>query len=165
MCASQRVRPMRISVFGAGAVGGQLGARLIRSGVPVSLIARGQHLAAMRAHGLTLVEGTQQWNCHPFCTDTPAEIGEQDVVIVAVKSTALPSVAAQIAPLMGQDTEVVFAMNGMPWWFLDGLACPASQPLSDALDPNDGLRNAVGLRGTDRKSTRLNSSHVSESRM
>jgi 2-dehydropantoate 2-reductase len=139
---------MRICVFGAGAVGGQLGARFMRAGIPISLIARGAHLAAMRAQGLTVVEAGDEWNCRPFCTDNPAEVGIQDIVVVSVKSTALPAVAAQIAPLLDARTQVVFAMNGMPWWFLDGLQCEVPTSFYDALDPRGALRRAVGLSQT-----------------
>lgn len=139
---------MRICIFGAGAVGGQLGARFMRAGIDVSLIARGEHLASMQSNGLKLVEGGKEWICRPICTDDPATIGVQDVVVMSVKTTALSAAASQILSLLGTDTQVIFAMNGMPWWFLDGLKCDVPQAFLASLDPNGVLRNIVGLHRT-----------------
>jgi 2-dehydropantoate 2-reductase len=139
---------MRICIFGAGAVGGQLGARFMRAGIPVSLIARGAHLAAMQSKGLTFVEGANEWVCRPFCTEDPAAIGRQDVVVVTVKTTALAAAARQIPALLDDHTQVVFAINGMPWWFLDGLQCEVPADFHDELDPGGALRNVVGLHRT-----------------
>jgi len=136
---------MRIAVYGAGAVGGQLAGRLMHAGIPVSMIARGANLAAIREHGLALLVGAEQWIGHPACSDDPRDLGVQDVVLVAVKSPALPSVAAQIAPLLGAATQVVFAMNGVPWWFLDGLPVAAPEELRSSLDPGDALRRTIGV--------------------
>jgi 2-dehydropantoate 2-reductase len=137
---------MRITVYGAGAVGGQLAARLLRIGVPVSLIARGANLAAIRERGLILFSGTDEWRTHPFCTDDPSQVGVQDVVIVSVKTPSLPSVVTQLAPLLRADTQIVFAMNGVPWWFLDGLPCETSEELRASLDPDGTLRRAIGIQ-------------------
>ncbi len=135
---------MRIAVFGVGAVGGQWAARFLRVGIPVSLIARGANLAAIRERGLTLISGTDEWCSRPYCTDDPAQIGSQDVVIVAVKTPSLPSVVTQLAPLLRDDTQIIFAMNGVPWWFLDGLSCDPPEQLRSSLDPEGTLRRVIG---------------------
>ncbi|TYK44624.1 2-dehydropantoate 2-reductase [Actinomadura decatromicini] len=116
---------MRICVFGLGAVGGLIAARLARSGVPVAGVARGATLGAIRERGgLVLAEGPDGEPSAPIpltVTGDPAELGPQDVVIVAVKATALPSAAPAIARVVGPDTAIVPAMNGLPWWFFHGL--------------------------------------------
>ena len=114
---------MKICIYGAGAIGGYMGAELARSGVDVSLIARGPHLAAMRENGLTLRIGDEQHVTHPICSDNPAELGPQDFVIVTLKAHSVPHVVDTMQPLLGPDTVVVTAVNGVPWWYfyeLDG---------------------------------------------
>ena len=113
---------MRICVFGAGSVGGYLAAYLSRGGAHVSVVARGPHLAAIRANGLTVE--TPDRNGHGAnlpASDNPADLGQQDFVLVTVKAPALPDVAATIAPLLGTDTAVAFIMNGIPWWYFHRL--------------------------------------------
>src|SRR4051812_19181160 len=108
---------MRICVFGAGAVGGYLAGNLAQGSSDVSVIARGAHLAAIRAGGLTVEAPDATFNVRLPASDDPAEFGAQDAVIVAVKAPALPAVAAAIAPLLGPGTQVAFVMNGIPWWY------------------------------------------------
>ena len=114
-------------VVGAGAIGGWLAAGLARAGCDVSLLARGQTLQALRAHGLRLetgASGARRTEQHPVTASADAAaLGAQDLVVIAVKAPALREVAAQIGPLLGPDTAVLSAMNGVPWWFLHGLAC------------------------------------------
>ncbi|TYB42530.1 2-dehydropantoate 2-reductase [Actinomadura chibensis] len=116
---------MTICVFGLGAVGGLIAARLARSGAPVAGVARGATLAAVRERGgLVLAEGPDGEPSAPVpltVTDDPAALGPQDVVIIAVKATALPAAAPAIARLIGPETAIVPAMNGLPWWFFHGL--------------------------------------------
>ena len=108
---------MRIGVFGVGAIGGYIGALLARSGVDVSLIARGPHLNAIRERGLSLRGRTGQFTVQPFCTDDPAAAGPQDVVILAVKAHVVADIVDRLAPLLGPATAVVGAQNGLPWWY------------------------------------------------
>ena len=113
----------RIAVVGAGAIGGCLGARLAAlDDVRVGAVARGATLAALRAHGWRLdVDGERlQTPVHGLAED-PAALGEQDLVIVAVKQPALPALAPRLAPLVGPHTVILPAMNGVPWWFGHGL--------------------------------------------
>jgi 2-dehydropantoate 2-reductase len=140
---------MRICVFGAGAVGGYLAGYLARGGAEVSVVARGAHLAAIRANGLTVEMPDESLTVRIAASDSPAELGPQDLVLVTVKAPALPDVAATIAPLLASDTAVAFVMNGIPWWYfhahggaLDGRQLPALDPgaaLSRAVDPSRAI--------------------------
>ncbi len=108
---------MKVCVFGAGAIGGYIGALLAHHGVEVTLIARGPHLAAMRENGLTLRIGGEELNVRPFCTDDPAAAGPQDYVLLAMKAHAVAGIVDAMQPLLGPDTCVVGAQNGIPWWY------------------------------------------------
>ena len=113
---------MRICVFGAGAIGGNFAARLADSGNEVSVVARGAHLEAIRAKGLTLLAGDKKIVAKVHASDKPADLGPQDAVISTLKATALGDLAATVGPLLGPDTPVVFAQNGIPWWYGHGLS-------------------------------------------
>jgi 2-dehydropantoate 2-reductase len=108
---------MKICIYGAGAIGGYLGVQLARAGVDVSLVARGAHLAAMRANGLKLLIGDEERVVHPRCTDNPAELGPQDFVIVCLKAHSITGVIEQMQPLLGAHTRIVTAVNGIPYWY------------------------------------------------
>ncbi len=108
---------MRICIFGAGSIGGYLAASLAQGGAKVSVVARGAHLAAIKSNGLTVESPDGTLNARLPASDTPADLGPQDAVIVTVKAPALPAVAASITPLLGPDTPVAFVMNGIPWWY------------------------------------------------
>jgi len=117
---------VRICIYGAGAGGGHFAVRLALAGNDVSVVARGDHLAAIKDHGLTLVSGDQRLTARVQASDQPGELGQQDLVVVAVKATGLASVADGLAPLVGPQTVVAFPQNGMAWWYPDGL--PADKP-------------------------------------
>lgn len=119
---------MRIAVFGAGATGGHLAARLAAAGNRVSVVARGAHLAAIRARGLRLESGPQALVAEVAASDRPADLGPQEVVFVTVKAPALAGAAAALAPLVGPGTLLVFTQNGMPWWYPVGLAPGLPRP-------------------------------------
>lgn len=134
---------MRICVYGAGAIGGYLGARLALAGADVTLIARGPHLEAMRAHGVRLLIDGEVLVAHPRCTDDPSAAGEQDYVIVTLKAHAAPKVVDAMQPLLGPRTAVVSAVNGVPWWYFYRLAGPWENHRLESVDPGgvqwDGL--------------------------
>ena len=113
-----------VCIVGAGAIGGWLGAGLARAGCSVSFLARGETLKALQTQGLKLQSpqliGHAEQTHVVRASNSAAELGEQDLVIIAVKAPALREVALQIAPLLGKDTVVLTAMNGVPWWFLQG---------------------------------------------
>lgn len=113
----------KVCIVGLGAIGGWMAAHLQRvDGVAASALARGDTLAAVRTHGLRLSSGDELWTAPLRVSDDPAELGPQDLVILAVKGPAIDGVAAQVAALCGPDTRVLTALNGLPWWFTAGLA-------------------------------------------
>ena len=115
---------MKICIYGAGAIGGFLGAALARvPEVEVTLIARGPHLAAMRENGLTVTDRGEAFTVHPAATEDPAEAGPQDFVVVCLKAHQAWHAADRMAPLLGPETAVATCQNGVPWWYfhrLDG---------------------------------------------
>ncbi|VVE02305.1 2-dehydropantoate 2-reductase [Pandoraea communis] len=108
---------MKICIYGAGAIGGYLGVQLARAGADVSLVARGPHLSAMREHGLKLLIDGEERVAQLRCTDDPRELGPQDYVIIALKAHSVPAVLDAMQPLIGPDTAVVTAVNGIPYWY------------------------------------------------
>src|ERR1700742_91031 len=108
---------MKICIYGAGAIGGYLGVQLARAQADVSLVARGAHLAAMRDNGLKLLIGDEERVVRPRCTDNPAELGAQDFVIICLKAHSITGVLEQMQPLLGPNTRVVTAVNGIPYWY------------------------------------------------
>ena len=111
---------MKICIYGAGAIGGWIGVALAQAGERINVVARGTTLDALQRDGLALVRCDQRLRVAVNAVASPMELGPQDLVVVAVKAPALASVAAQIAPLIGPGTIVLTAMNGVPWWFLEG---------------------------------------------
>lgn len=140
---------MRICVFGAGAIGGNFAARLAAAGNEVSVVVRGPHLEAIKANGLTLIAGTEKIVAKVRASDRPEELGRQDAVISTLKATGLGALAEGVGPLLGPDTPVVFAQNGIPWWYGHGLGAgrPPAPDLS-RLDPGGALARSVGLERT-----------------
>ncbi len=128
---------MRICVFGAGAVGGNLAVRLALAGNRVSVLARGEAVAAIRRGGLRVQAGDTVLEARVAASDKAEDLGEQDLVIAAVKAHQLPGFAAQVPPLLGPQTLVVFAQNGIPWWY-------PGHDLGDLLDPGRAVERAVG---------------------
>ena len=136
---------MKVCIYGAGAVGGFLGARLALSGAAsVSAVARGATLAALRRHGWRLRENGTLRQAAATAADDPRELGPQDLVVIAVKAPALPAVGAAIAPLLGPSTTVLPAMNGVPWWFGHGIDALGAAPL-DCVDPGGRLGSAIPI--------------------
>ena len=147
---------MKVCVFGAGAVGGVIGGLLAAAGAEVSLIARGAHLDALRQGGCKVDAGGRRFHTRLVCTDDPAGLGPQDYVILSVKAPGLAAAAGRIAPLLGPETAVITAMNGIPWWFFDGFppaaadapaSTPAPAPVSlPWLDPGGRIAQAIAFR-------------------
>ena len=135
---------MRICVFGAGAVGSHFAVRLALAGHDVSCVMRGPHLEAVKAKGLTLRVGDAAFNAKVRASDDPAKLGSQDLVISTLKATGVSSLASGLRPLLREDTPVVFAQNGIPWWYDLGLP-PGHPPPPDLafLDPGGRLRAAL----------------------
>lgn len=130
---------MRIAIFGAGAIGGLLTSKLAQAGANVTAIARGPHLAAMQEKGLTLESGGERITVRPRCLSDPGDAGQQDVVIVALKAHGLASAAPQIRRMMGPDSTLVTALNGVPYWYFHRLEGPWRDRRIEAVDPNGTL--------------------------
>jgi 2-dehydropantoate 2-reductase len=138
-----RIIPMRIAIVGAGAIGGWLAVRLAQAGEDVSVLARGATLAAIRANGLVLTEAGQTVIANIPASDTPADLGRQDLVIVAVKGQALSAVAPAIAALLGPATSVLPAMNGIGWWFTHGIGAPLEGAVLGSIDPGGAIAKHI----------------------
>jgi 2-dehydropantoate 2-reductase len=134
---------MKFCVFGLGAIGGFMAARLALAGHPVSALARGATLAAVREHGLRWRSAAGEQTVRIAVSDSPASLAGADVVVLAVKTTALPVVARTIAPMLGPDTVVLSAMNGVPWWFFHGLGERWRDTRLTATDPDGALGRAI----------------------
>jgi 2-dehydropantoate 2-reductase len=135
---------MRICIFGAGAVGSHFAVRLALAGHEVSCVMRGAHLAAVKARGLTLRVGDDEFCAKVNASDDPARLGRQNLVISTLKANALGSLVTGLPPLLGDDTAIVFAQNGIPWWYDIGLAPDHPPPDLSFLDPGGRLRGSVG---------------------
>ncbi len=130
---------MKVAIFGAGAIGGLLGVKLAQAGADVTFIARGPHLAAMQANGVTLVSGETRSVVHPRCLADPAQAGVQDFVVVTLKAHGLPGAAPQIARMMGPDSALVTGINGVPYWYFYGLDGPHRDRRVESVDPGGRL--------------------------
>jgi 2-dehydropantoate 2-reductase len=135
---------VKICIYGAGAIGGFLGVQLARSGQALTLVARGPHLDAIRAHGLRLHKKGETQIVHPVCTDHTSEIGVQDFVILTVKAYSLPSIVEHLQPLLGPETSVVTAANGIPWWYFYKLAGPWENRRIESVDPGGRIWERIG---------------------
>ncbi|MEO8304505.1 MAG: 2-dehydropantoate 2-reductase [Betaproteobacteria bacterium] len=135
---------MKVCIVGAGAIGGFLGARLAAAGgSDVSALARGATLEALRTHGWRLQLGGALVQAPARASDKAADLGVQDLVVIAVKGPALTGVAKSIAPLIGSQTVVLPAMNGVPWWFFDGVTGPYAGVRLDSVDPGGVIGRAI----------------------
>jgi 2-dehydropantoate 2-reductase len=126
---------MKVAIFGAGAIGGMMGVKLAQAGADVTFIARGPHLAAMQANGVTMHSGGETIVVHPRCVGSAAEAGRQDYVIVTLKANALPGAAPDIASMMGPESALVTAVNGVPYWYFHGLEGPYTGRRVESVDP------------------------------
>lgn len=136
---------MKIAVYGAGAVGGSLAARLALAGNAVSVVARGPHGRAIREAGLTLLAGDRHDTVRVACVEDPAGLAPQDLVFVTVKSHQLPPIAQPLLRLAKPSAPLVFVMNGIPWWFADDLPVAMPAAAAAALDPGGHLRTQIAL--------------------
>ena len=135
---------MRICIFGAGAVGSHFAVRLALAGHDVSCVMRGAHLEAVKAKALTLRVDDAEFSARVKASDDPAALGPQDIVISTLKANGLNSLVTGLRPLLRDDTSVVFAQNGIPWWYDLGLGADHPPPPDlGFLDPGGRLRSAV----------------------
>jgi 2-dehydropantoate 2-reductase len=137
---------MKVTIFGAGAIGGFIGTRLAQGGREVSAVARGATAAALRTHGWRLQSGGTMVSAPARVTENPSELGPQDLVVVAVKGPALAGIAAAIPPLLGRDTVVMTAMNGVPWWFFHEFGGEYAGTRLVSIDPDGSIAAGIPAR-------------------
>jgi 2-dehydropantoate 2-reductase len=130
---------VKVAIVGAGAIGAYVGAALDRGGADVHLIARGEHLAAMRANGVTVLSPRGDFRAHPRATSDPEEIGPVDIVFLGLKAYSYASAGPLIKPLLRPGTGVVAAQNGIPWWYFHGLGGPYEGRRVEAADPGGAV--------------------------
>jgi 2-dehydropantoate 2-reductase len=130
---------MRVGIFGAGAIGGYMAAKLCQAGADVTIVARGPHLAAMQANGLRLRSGGEDITVHPRCAASGADAGIQDFVVVTLKAHGLPGAAPQIAQMLGPDSALVTGINGVPYWYFYGLEGRWRDRPVESVDPGGAL--------------------------
>ena len=134
----------KFAIFGAGAIGGYLGAKLALAGLDVTLIARGPHLAAMQKDGLRVIEGEAEHVVRPRCLADSREAGPQDYVFLTLKAHSLTPALDAITPLLGPETAVVTAQNGIPWWYFYKLPGPWQDHRLESVDPGGRIWQAIG---------------------
>jgi 2-dehydropantoate 2-reductase len=135
---------MKLCIYGAGAIGGFLGAKLALAGEDVTLVARGPHLKAMQERGVRLLVEGRERIVHPSCTGEESLPGTQDVVVVTLKAHSVRGALAGISSLLGPKTVVVWAVNGIPWWYFHGLEGPWKDHRLTSLDPDGAQWKTLG---------------------
>jgi 2-dehydropantoate 2-reductase len=135
---------MKVCIYGAGAIGGYMAVMMKRGGTDVSLVARGAHLEAIQRNGLTLRIGGEEITERMPAAKDPAELGPQDYVIVALKAHQAWESAEAMKPLLGPDTAVVTAQNGVPWWYFHGIEGQYSDLRLLSVDPDNRQWDAIG---------------------
>lgn len=136
---------MKICIFGAGAIGGYMGVKLAQAGADVSLVARGPHLAAMQAKGLTLIEeGADPVTVPVTASDNPADLGPQDYVIVTLKAHSVPPIVPKMQPLIGDHTTIVSGVNGVPWWYFHKIGTDLEGTRLESVDPGNAQWDGFG---------------------
>jgi 2-dehydropantoate 2-reductase len=133
----------KVAIVGAGAIGGWMGVHLARAGAQVSVLARGDTLQALQKNGLQMHQGSELLTVPVVASQDAAALGLQDLVVISVKAPALASVAAQVGPLIGPHTVVLTAMNGVPWWFLQGFGGPVEGQSLSSVDPDGAIARAL----------------------
>jgi len=135
---------MKICIYGAGAIGGYLGAKLAMAGADVSLVARGPHLAAMQSNGLTLLEDGERHNVKVTASEDPTDLGPQDYVIVTLKAHSVPAVVQPMQALLNENTTVVMGVNGVPWWYFYQLDGAFEDKRLATVDPGNVQWDGIG---------------------
>ena len=135
---------MKICVFGAGAIGGYVAAHLAQANdIEVSVVARGEHLAAIKQRGLRLQTPRGELRASVAATDRPHDLGRQDVVFVALKSHQMAAALEGIGALLGPDTSVLPPTTGLPYWYFHGLPGPLKNRQVERLDPGGRQWRAI----------------------
>ena len=134
---------MKICIVGAGATGGYLGVKLINAGLDVSLVARGAHLEAMKKTGLTIIENEKEITCNPKCSDSMEELGKMDFIFITLKAYSIPGVVKEIVEMFHEDTSVITAYNGIPWWYFFNIDGQYNNYRIKCVDPNNIQWNLI----------------------
>jgi 2-dehydropantoate 2-reductase len=134
---------MKIAVLGAGAIGAYVGAALSRGGADVHIVARGAHLDAMQRHGIKVLSPRGDFTAAPPATDDPRNIGPVDVVFLGLKANSYATAGPLLEPLMHDDTAVVAAQNGIPWWYFHGMSGPLAGRRIEAVDPDGTVTQVI----------------------
>ena len=133
----------KVAIVGAGAIGGWMGVHLARAGAQLSVLARSDTLAALQKNGLQLHQGGELHTVPVTASNDANVLGVQDLVVISVKAPALATVAGQAGPLIGPNTVVLTAMNGVPWWFLQGFGGPVQNRALASVDPDGTITRAI----------------------
>jgi 2-dehydropantoate 2-reductase len=136
---------MKVTIFGAGAIGSHLAARLAQAGADVSIVARGPQLAALQANGLKFIHPDESFTVPVRASADSADIGPQDLVISTVKAHSLTAAVGQIKPLLKAETPIIYAVNGIPWWYFHKTTGAQAEKQLDRLDPGGKLWNELGV--------------------
>ncbi|GAA5153972.1 2-dehydropantoate 2-reductase [Pseudonocardia eucalypti] len=136
---------MKVAVLGAGAIGAYVGASLCRAGAEVHLIARGPQLAALRENGVRVLSPRGDFHTHPNATDDPAQVGPVDHVFLGIKATGYAHAGDLVRPLLHEDTTLIAAQNGIPWWYFHGLKGPYEGRRIESVDPGGAVTRALPL--------------------
>ena len=134
---------MKICIVGAGATGGYLGVKLINAGFDVSLVARGAHLEAMKKNGLTIIENEKEITCRPKCSDSIDELGKMDFVFITLKAYSIPGVVREIVKMFNDNTSVITAYNGIPWWYFFNIGGQFNNYRFKCIDPDNIQWNLI----------------------
>jgi 2-dehydropantoate 2-reductase len=137
---------MRVAVLGAGAIGAYVGAALARAGVDVHLIARGKQLDALRKGGVVVHSPKGDFSAHPPATDDPTEVGPVDFVFLGLKANSYATCGNLLNPLMDDDTAVIAAQNGIPWWYFHGMDGPYAERRIETVDPGGAVSETIPPR-------------------
>jgi 2-dehydropantoate 2-reductase len=140
------IAPMRIAVLGAGAIGAYVGAALARGGADVHLVARGAHLEALRRNGVKVLSARGDFEAHPPATDDPSEIGPVDYVFLGLKANSYATAGPLLEPLLHEETAVIAAQNGIPWWYFHALEGPYEGRRIEAVDPGGAVSEVIPPR-------------------
>src|SRR3954451_16912156 len=134
---------MRVAVLGAGAIGAYVGAALARGGTDVPLVARGENLAAMQRDGVKVLSDRGDFEAHPPATDDPSEIGPVDFVFLGLKANSYATCGNLLEPLLHDDTAVIAAQNGIPWWYFHGVDGPYAGRQIETVDPDGAVTRVI----------------------
>jgi 2-dehydropantoate 2-reductase len=137
---------MKFLIVGAGAIGAYIGAKLSRTGLDVTLFARGPHLRAMQERGVRVQSVDGDFEAHPKISGSLEEVGAVDVVFLGVKAHSLPQLAPHLRPVLGANTIVVSTQNGVPWWFFQGFGGPWEGMRLERVDPGGVISAAIAAR-------------------